>query len=35
MKKQIQILAATFIAVAFIYCSKGDINIPENQQIPA
>ena len=35
MKKQFQILAATFITVAFISCSKGDINIPEKQQIPA
>ncbi|HEX6171916.1 MAG TPA: LamG domain-containing protein [Chitinophagaceae bacterium] len=35
MKKQFQILAATFITVAFISCSKGDINIPEKQQIRA
>lgn len=32
MKKQIQILAATFITVAFISCSKGDIEIAEMQQ---
>lgn len=35
MKKQFQILAATFITVAFISCSKGDIDIPEKQQMPA
>ena len=35
MKKQFQILAATLITVAFISCSKGDIDIPEKQQIPA
>lgn len=35
MKKQILILAATFSTVAFISCSKGDIDIPEKQQMPA
>ena len=35
MKKQFRILAATFITVAFISCSKGDVNIPETQQMPA
>lgn len=35
MKKQFQILAATFITVAFISCSKGGIDAPEAQQMPA
>ena len=35
MKKQFQILAATFITVAFISCSKESAEISEQQQMPA
>ena len=35
MKKQFQILAATFVTVAFISCSKESAKISERQQMPA
>ena len=32
MKKQFQILAATFISVAIVSCSKQGVQMPETQQ---